>query len=162
MKILLFMAIAILVLGALFGFQLYLLLRESEGPQPPSTPPRVVYTPLKETVLTVEDQQITEDRITIKEIGVSVNQSTPGYVVIHLSENEKPGKILGHSLYYIYPGSMLRNLEIEVSGLESGANKLFAMVHSDNGDGSFDPSRDLPIRVGEKLIVQPLTITKGP
>lgn len=64
-----------------------------------------------------------------------------GFVVIHDDEGG-PGRILGVSLYL--PAGETRNFSVSVSeALEPGY--YFAVLHRDDGNGSFDEEKDLPI-----------------
>ncbi len=66
-----------------------------------------------------------------------------GYVVIHEDSNGAPGKIIGSSELMMVGES--QNVEIELSRLSRNGENLFAMLHKDNGDGSFNPAEDAPV-----------------
>jgi len=69
--------------------------------------------------------------------------SKPGYVIIHADNGEgKPGAIIGSS--QLLPAGQGNNLTAVSSELTKGQT-YFAMLHFDDGDGSFDPSTDLPV-----------------
>ena len=77
----------------------------------------------------------------------------PGFVVIHednagplrrsFNEASKPGKILGTS--GVLPAGETKNLTpIALSRMTKDGETLYAMLHFDDGDGVFDPSKDKP------------------
>ena len=105
--------------------------------------------------LTLEDQQVTEDKVTIKEVAMR----DPGFVVIHLSQDGKPGKVVGNS--NLLTPRTYQNLSVSVSGLTEGENNLFAMVHLDDGDETYTSvDEDLPVKVDDKVLVKPFKVTK--
>ncbi len=78
------------------------------------------------------------DRVVIKK----VTFDTPGYLVVHESDNGKPGKILGLSI--LYPIGSSSNITIATADkLQSGKQYLLVM-HADNSDLKFIASQDLP------------------
>lgn len=74
-----------------------------------------------------------------------------GYVVIHEDGEGKPGAILGSS--DILPQGESRNFEATLSRESVDAETLYAMLHSDNGDGTFNPSDDPPIKDDQGNII---------
>src|SRR6185369_333337 len=70
-----------------------------------------------------------------------VSLQKPGYVVLHEDTAGKPGKIVVHS--GLLAAGTKQDLVIRLA-TKSGTN-YFAMLHSDNGDGKFDETKDLPI-----------------
>lgn len=111
--------------------------------------------PTIDTAISVQDQEIFDDRITV----ASLSLERPGYVVIHASEDERPGRVLGSS--NLFEAGNYSNVEVEVSDLLVGENKLFAMVHIDDGDRVYEfPGDDTPARVNGQIVVRPLTANK--
>ncbi|MDA2936113.1 hypothetical protein MYX06_02765 [Patescibacteria group bacterium AH-259-L05] len=84
----------------------------------------------------------------------------PGYIVIHVSVDGKPGAVIGSSRFYTV-GSY-SNVEVEVGQvLQDGENALFAMMHTDDGDGLFEfPGEDAPTKVGGDIVVKPFTVLR--
>lgn len=67
----------------------------------------------------------------------------PGFVVIHEDANGAPGKILGVSS--LLPAGETKNLSpITLSRSTRDTETVYAMLHFDNGDGSFDAKNDKP------------------
>ena len=111
--------------------------------------------PAAKTAIAVEDQQVIEDAVKIQEVSFE----NPGYVVIHLSEDGKPGKVLGNS--GLFKSGTYNEISVMVSNLQEGENKLFAMVHFDDGDSIYKfPGDDIPAKVDDKIVVKSLTVTK--
>jgi hypothetical protein len=65
-----------------------------------------------------------------------------GFVVIHEDANGQPGNIIGSRFFRrgTNPGS----IELTASTVEG--RRYWAMLHTDNGDGTFNATQDLPIR----------------
>jgi len=126
------------------------------GYQPPEALPTVLLPPVTQAAITVQDQQVTEDQVTIQEVSFK----DPGYVVIHLSEDGKPGKVLGNS-DFVESGTY-NNISVVVSELQEGENFLFAMIHIDDGDDIYEfPGDDVPVKVDDKIVVKSMTVTKS-
>ena len=71
----------------------------------------------------------------------SVQLDKPGYVAIHKDNNGQPGDIIGYTHFDagINPGKVTLK-EPMIDG-----KVYYAMLHSDNGDGTFDPTSDAPL-----------------
>ena len=74
-----------------------------------------------------------------------------GYVVIHEDSEGKPGAIVGNS--DILPQGESRGFEITLSRESLDGETFYAMLHSDNGDGVFNPAEDAPIKDDQGNIV---------
>jgi hypothetical protein len=72
----------------------------------------------------------------------SVSLNNAGYVVIHRDNGGKPGKVIGVSKL-LQPGTM-ENFLMDIDEEVVEGDSLFAMVHSDDGDGVFDAVLDVP------------------
>jgi len=146
----------VIILIVVFGG--YLLLQgryQAPAPQPAPLAPKVTPAPPTQFSLTVEDQQVSGNQVLIKEVAMK----DPGFAVIHLSENQKPGKVIGNS-NFLTPGTY-QNLSVSVSNLQEGENNFFAMVHLDNGDRVYTfVDEDLPVKVDDKVLVKPLKVIK--
>ncbi len=88
------------------------------------------------------------------EIGFVVLEKS-GFIAIHAGENGNPAGILGVS--NLIPAGETSSLQpIPLSGATQDGETLFAMLHFDDGDGVFDPSKDTPVRdvLGEPLMME--------
>lgn len=63
-----------------------------------------------------------------------------GFIIIHESQNGQIGGILGAS--GLLKEGTHENIVIELTRKTVDRENLFAMIHTDNGDGNFDPSID--------------------
>jgi len=82
----------------------------------------------------------------------NVSLEAPGYVVVHRSEDGKPGAVIGAS--ELLPKGDTANLIISLDEEVVEGDILFAMLHSDDGDGEFTfPGPDVPILDDEGNIV---------
>ncbi|MDA2921900.1 hypothetical protein MYX07_01395 [Patescibacteria group bacterium AH-259-L07] len=84
----------------------------------------------------------------------------PGYIVIHVSADGKPGAVIGNSRFYT--SGSYSNVEVEVGqALQNGDNALFAMLHTDDGDSLFEfPGDDAPTKVDGAVVVKPFTVLR--
>ena len=72
----------------------------------------------------------------------SVQMGQPGWVEVHADANGQPGAIIG-STYFdkgINPGKVTLTKPM----VEGGT--YYAMIHTDDGDKKFDPTKDLPLK----------------
>lgn len=83
--------------------------------------------------------------IVIDEVGLQ----KPGYVVIHEVTAGKPGKIVAHS--GLLASGTKQDLVIRYT--TKAGTSYIAMLHSDNGDGKFDETKDLPINGSDAMPV---------
>lgn len=66
-----------------------------------------------------------------------------GYIVVHEDASGAPGAIVGNSEYLKSGGHS--DVKISVSRSVENGERLYAMLHTDNGDQEFDPQEDEPI-----------------
>lgn len=67
----------------------------------------------------------------------------PGYVVIHRDNNGEPGEVIGHSALL---GTDVVDARVELNEAVVDGDQLYAMLHSDDGDGVYEfPDADEPI-----------------
>lgn len=71
----------------------------------------------------------------------------PGFVAIHEVKNEKPGVILGVSVL-LNAGEAGNIPLVRLLRAVRDGETLFAMLHLDDGDGKFDPTKDKPAESG--------------
>ena len=71
--------------------------------------------------------------------------SKPGYVVVHMEADGAPGAVIGNSKYL--PSGESTNVAVPLSRASTGGEVLYAMLHTDNGDGTYEfPGDDLPTK----------------
>ncbi|MCH7640959.1 hypothetical protein IID22_02005 [Patescibacteria group bacterium] len=71
--------------------------------------------------------------------------SKPGYVVVHMDTDGKPGAVIGNSKYLASGESS--NVVVTLSRASTGGEVLYAMLHTDDGDGTYAfPGDDLPTK----------------
>lgn len=90
-----------------------------------------------------------------------VRLEKPGFVEIHEDNNGKPGKILGSSI--LLSAGETRNLPpIRLSRTTKDGETIYAMLHSDNGDGKFEAADDKPILdpVGNTPVMMIVAVSK--
>lgn len=72
-----------------------------------------------------------------------VNIASPGYVVIHESDNGKPGAIIGNSA--LIETTVGKNIKVTLKRAAKDGEELIAMLHTEKGVAGFDPTTDLPV-----------------
>ena len=118
------------------------------GMTPASTPtpsPRAATPPPADSLLLSGPNAIAvNDQKPGLQVGVSmVVLSQDGWVVIHESEDGKPGRILGAKRFSVgtgLPGT------VELLRPTEEGKVYFAMLHADDGDRQFDHAKDLPVK----------------
>ncbi len=77
-----------------------------------------------------------------------------GYVVIHRNEDSKPGEIIGVSELLQVGSNANFLMDIDEEVIEGDV--LFAVLHTDDGDGEFDALLDTPTvdKEGNPILVQ--------
>lgn len=78
----------------------------------------------------------------------------PGFVAIHESVNGKPGAVIGKSPYL--DAGENEYVIVPLSRISKDGEKMFAMVHLDDGNGVFDAAKDLPAKAenGEPIMME--------
>lgn len=113
--------------------------------------PAVVETTATDII--VKNQETSVNEVNIQQ----VNLEKSGYVVIHLRAT--PATVIGHS--NLLAAGVYTNITVPVDNLNLGDNPLFAMIHFDDGNGTYDfPGADAPAIVNDKVIVKNLDVTK--
>lgn len=87
-----------------------------------------------------------------------ITLKNPGYVVIHREVDGTPGPIIGSS--DLLPAGETKNLIVSLNESVKEGDVLFAMLHSDNGDGTFEfPGPDAPVLdTNGNIVMQKFTI----
>ena len=90
-----------------------------------------------------------------------VRLEKPGFVVIHEDENAAPGKILGVSSL-LMAGETKDSLQIALSRSTVDGETIYAMLHLDDGDKTFDAIKDNPAldRIGGGPVMTIVTTDK--
>lgn len=78
--------------------------------------------------------------------------TNPGYVVVHEDKSGQPGKVIGVSK--LVGAGMAHDVTVQLSRKAVQGEKLYAMLHNDNGDGVYTNS-DQPVvsKSGEPLMM---------
>jgi len=84
-----------------------------------------------------------------------------GFVVIHKEENGKPGEIIGAS--DLLQVGTKKNFLMDIDEEVVEGDTLFAMIHTDDGDGVFDGSLDSPFidDNGDIVLVKFIIVNAG-
>ncbi len=84
------------------------------------------------------------DQMPARTVAVAVVRlAQPGFVAIHQDVNGMPGKILGVS-GLLLAGETKNLPPIALSRETANDETFFAMLHRDDGDGTFDEAKDAP------------------
>lgn len=73
-----------------------------------------------------------------------VQLEAPGFVVIHKDLNGAFGPIIG-STPLVQAGTTTQ-IAVSLDEAITDGQKLYAMLHRDDGDGKFDAAKDLPVK----------------
>jgi plastocyanin len=100
------------------------------------------------------DQPIVDSGITV----ASVMASVDGWIVAHLDEGGKPGKVIGQTA--VKAGAN-RNVVIKLSESVAVGGKLWPMLHIDAGAiGTYEfPGPDAPVIVGGNIVMKQISVT---
>jgi LPXTG-motif cell wall-anchored protein len=101
-----------------------------------------------------DDQAIKNGSITVAEIYASQD----GWIVAHLDEGGKPGKVIGHTA--VKKGES-NNVVIKLSEDVPAGGKLWPMLHIDAGAiGTYEfPGPDAPVIVDGNIIMKQIAVT---
>jgi plastocyanin len=102
--------------------------------------------------LSVSDQQLDNGRVFID----SLFLDKPGYVVIHKDVDGSPGDVIGIS---DLRSGKHKHIAVPVDPRQIGG-KFFAMLHYDNDNGVYDPDDDVPVTLGDSILVNSMYITE--
>jgi hypothetical protein len=104
----------------------------------------------------VYDQNVTGDTVTIDYV-VSVG---PGWIVIHVDNNGKPGEVIGHAAVSDGINKFVR-VKIDTS---KKTDRLIAMLHTDSGEiGTYEfPQGDPPVKIDDKIVMQSFATKEEP
>jgi LPXTG-motif cell wall-anchored protein len=102
----------------------------------------------------VSDQAITNSSITV----ANVTASAAGWIVAHVDEGGKPGRVIGHSA--VKQGDN-QNVAIQLSEAVAVGGKLWPMLHIDAGTiGTYEfPGPDAPVVVGGNIVMKQIAVT---
>ncbi len=103
----------------------------------------------------VDDQAVLDSRVTIAE----VVSNGPGWLVIHLNADGKPGPVIGYAA--VKDGSN-RQVVVAVDA-KRAAGGLFAMLHTDAGSvGTYEfPGPDVPAMAAGGMVNVPFLVSQA-
>lgn len=98
------------------------------------------------------EQSVVDGTVTI----ASAYMSVPGWLVIHIEADGKPGPVIG---YVALPAGESKDIKVTIDTAQA-TPKLFAMLHIDAGvAGTYEfPGDDAPVKDGEMIIMVPFNI----
>ncbi|HMP38893.1 MAG TPA: LPXTG cell wall anchor domain-containing protein, partial [Roseiflexaceae bacterium] len=84
--------------------------------------------------------------------------SVDGWIVVHLDEGGRPGRVLGHSA--VRAGDNM-NVVVQLSEEVPAGGQLWPMLHVDAGTaGVYEfPGADVPVRANDMVVMVQLTVT---
>lgn len=150
---------ALLVVIAAAAIWYALFLKRGASDQPASAEKKPALKPsglvIGRNAIYVADQAPSE-RIAV---GFAVLEN-PGFVVIHEDRGGEPGAILGQSAL-IGAGEANDLPPVLLLRKARDGETLLAMLHRDDGDGAFDPAKDVPVRdAGGELVTMQFSIDR--
>ena len=100
-----------------------------------------------------DDQSLVNGTVTVSE----VNASQDGWMVIHLNEGGKPGKVLGHTP--VKSGETY-GVGVKLSEAVPVGGKIWPMLHVDAGTiGTYEfPGPDAPVMVDGNIVMKQITV----
>jgi len=88
----------------------------------------------------------------------SAQLANPGWIVVHEDNNGNPGAVIGSA--YFEKGTSSGRVTLTKSTVEG--KLYYAMLHSDDGDKNFNPSKDLPVKdINGNVISKPFRATQN-
>jgi len=139
--------IIIIVIVAVFALGLSLVLREDTATQVSPNDTTSKNDTVKEKNRLIVTDQFPGDVVFVS----SITLETGGWVVIHEADDKGNTQAVIGSRYFsngTYPG------EVELTKSLVDGKRYIAMLHSDDGDQKFDPSKDLPIKNTRSAVIQ--------
>jgi hypothetical protein len=102
--------------------------------------------------VTVSDQESDGTSVTIANVAAAV----PGWIVIHIDADGRPGPVLGQSAVEVGDNS---DVVVELDPALEEETALWAMLHVDEGEaGVYEfPGADVPVRDGDVIVMTPFT-----
>jgi LPXTG-motif cell wall-anchored protein len=107
--------------------------------------------------LEADDQALTNNSVNVKE----VYSAQDGWMVIHLDENNAPGKVIGHTA--VKKGEST-DVKVTLDQPVSAGTKVWPMLHIDAGtSGTYEfPGPDLPAKGADGMVVmKQISLTGG-
>ncbi|HEX9369421.1 MAG TPA: cupredoxin domain-containing protein [Roseiflexaceae bacterium] len=120
----------------------------------PAQPTAAPAAAAQQDSIDVDDQPIKNGSITVGEIYASQD----GWIVAHLDEGGKPGKVIGHTA--VKKGEST-NVPIKLEQDVPVGGKLWPMLHIDAGTiGTYEfPGPDAPVIVNGNIVMKQITVT---
>lgn len=140
--------IAVIILGGAAGY-FYFWPKTMERDNDTATVPVEAPLMIGNNAIYVSDQ--------LPSISATIDFATlekPGFVVIHESVNGKPGAIIGKSPYL--DAGENKYVIVPLSRISKDGEKMFAMIHLDDGNRMFEAANDLPAKAeyGEPIMME--------
>jgi len=144
----------LLIIGIISIFLIAACAQEPTATQQPTTQPSIITpAPTEQVVvetkpsIAVDEQKVENDNVVVTRLFLD----KPGYVVIHKVDDGKPGAVIGNSGLLDRENS---NINVKISDYEN-ENEIIAMLHYDDGDGSYEfPGDDIPTKIDDKVVLQ--------
>ena len=158
------LVVGALLLAAVLGGGYAILVggeKKPETPQPPEQTP----TPKVEKLVPQQEETLS-NRIVVsnQQAGNTVTVdlaelASPGYVVIHEDNNGSPGPVIGASS--LIEGRRA-NFQINLKRNSKNGENLYAMLHKDDGDSTYEfPGDDTPVKdESGKVVVSKFSIVE--
>lgn len=104
--------------------------------------------------LTAKDQPLVNGSLSV----ASITAGQDGWIVIHLDDQGKPGKVLGQTM--VKAGTS-KDVVVKLSEAVPAGGKVWPMLHIDAGaPGVYEfPGADVPVKDGDAIVMQQISIT---
>lgn len=101
----------------------------------------------------VMDQTVQDSTVTISRVVAT----QPGWVVIHIDQDGKPGPVIGHAAV---PAGESTDVKVQID-VSQATERLWAMLHVDAGTmGEYEfPGPDAPVKVGDEIVMAPFNVS---
>jgi plastocyanin len=126
------------------------------APAPAAPAPAPAAQPAPTGSVEASDQPIVNGAITVAKVTSSVD----GWIVVHLDEGGRPGKVLGQSAVRAGDNT---NVVVQLSEDVPVGGMLWPMLHVDAGAaGTYEfPGADVPVRVNDMVVMVQISVTEG-
>ncbi len=135
-KTILYLLIAAVVIAGL----LFIISPNSEEPAPENPDNTTPATSTEPIYASKNAIQVYSQRPSTRVIVASVLAEKPGFAVIHNSVGDNVGTVIGNSA--LLPAGESKNVEVDLSRRTVNGTVYWAVLHSDNGDKTFDANLD--------------------
>ncbi len=129
----------------------------AESAAPAAQPTAESAAPEAQNSIDVDDQPLTNNTVNVSEVYAAQD----GWVVVHLDNNNAPGKVIGHTA--VKKGES-KDLKIMLDEPVSAGTKVWPMLHIDAGQiGTYEfPGADTPVKdANGQVVMKQITLTGG-